>query len=247
MNWRTNISSRDHLSLSIFIKTRPILFSLHLLFITFFLIPQFFVRHISFNPSDSGLERHVMLWSEATGVLPLLCILLFVLLLLPQLLECDDVLTLLLIYELIHLLFNLRSQIFLVELPWINKHWYFYWLLRIDINVGKRLLLLFIVYLLHVVENHQAEGEGVEYVQELVAWKILINRQVQGCDEAILQVFTIFEWIIQTERRSQSKQKISNLVQFNIRGSLYPKIKKPKLHQDRTLPRPLWSGWPFHD
>ena len=104
-----------------------------------------------------------MLRRDATGVLPLLVVLLLALFLLPELLESHDVLTLLLIDQVVHLLLNARLHIPLVELLGIYHHRrYIKMLLRAVVWVSKSFLLLFLIDFLDVVKNHKAEGESIK-------------------------------------------------------------------------------------
>jgi hypothetical protein len=149
--WLTSISSRDHSSTSIFIITCTILTVSHLFLIPIFLILLLSFIHIRFDPTNSRLECHVMLWSESARVFPLFCILLLALLLLPELFECHNVFTLLLIDQFVNFFLNLKSKIFLIELVRINQHWYFDLILRIMFNICHCLLLLFFEDFLHVI------------------------------------------------------------------------------------------------
>jgi hypothetical protein len=113
------LSLRQHFPISIIIHTLPgSLLLLPCLFECLLLL----LGHVGLDPAHTGLYGHVMLGGEATLILPLLCVLLLPLLLLPQLLERNYVLTLLLIDQLVHLLLYSRLHVSLVELLRIHHH-----------------------------------------------------------------------------------------------------------------------------
>ena len=114
--------------------------------------------HVGLDPADASLESHVMLWGEAALVLPLFGVKLLALFLLPELLEHDYVLALLLEDQLVHLLLNLRLHVLLVE------HNVAVIVLAVVTVVVQGLCLLLVVELLDVVEHHQPEGERVKHV-----------------------------------------------------------------------------------
>lgn len=99
-----------------------------------------------------------MLGGEAALVLPLFGVKLLALFLLPELLEDDDVLALLLEDQLVHLLLDLRLHVLLVE------HDVVVIVLPVVAAVVQGLCLLLVVELLDVVKHHQPEGERVQHV-----------------------------------------------------------------------------------
>jgi hypothetical protein len=150
----------------------------------------FLLEHVGFNASNRSFQGHVVLRSDTARVFPLLSILLFALLLLPKLLEGNNVFTLLLKNQFIDLFFNLRFHSFLIQLGWVNN----YLIALIMIMVHQHELV--IVDLMNVVEDHQAEGKCVENVQKLVTREVLIDRQIQGGHEPVLHEITLTERII---------------------------------------------------
>jgi hypothetical protein len=98
-----------------------------------------------------------MLRGEAALVLPLIGVELLALLLLPELLEHDDVLALLLEDQLVYLLLDLRLHVLLVEHDVAV-------IVVVAAAVVQGQCLLLVVELLDVVEHHQPEGERVKHV-----------------------------------------------------------------------------------
>jgi hypothetical protein len=59
------------------------------------------------------------------------------------------------------------------------------------------LLLLILVHLIDVLKDHQAEGQGVEHVQELILLEVVISWQLQRGDEFVLQEARFAEGVVE--------------------------------------------------
>ena len=49
-----------------------------------------------------------------------------------------------------------------------------------------------------MVEDHQAEGEGIEDVQELVGLEVVVGRQLKRGDELVLEEAGLVEGVVET-------------------------------------------------
>lgn len=110
--------------------------------------------------------------------------------LVPELLECDYVLGLLLEDELVDFLLYLGLDFFLVYVLFLlQKVLHGIWVLFYP-------LLDLLIELVYVVDHHQSEGQGVQNVEELVRLKVVIGWQLQRGDELVLNELTLLEALV---------------------------------------------------
>lgn len=132
---------------------------------------------------------------------PVPSLLLFVkapLLLLRDLLDGHDVLCVLLIYKFVNLLLQLVLDLALLVLV-------------VKLFLSLLLFFLFRFVLLNMVEDHNAEGEGVQYVQILVFRKFVVCRELQTRDEVVLLYAVVNKRLVEAKGLAQLVQEFPQL------------------------------------
>ena len=78
--------------------------------------------------------------------------------------------------------------------------------------------------ILDVVNNHDAEGEGVKDVQELVLWKVIVGREVQLSDELILHQTVPTKGFVEAKGGFKLSQEASKLIETDEGCSIGVKL-----------------------
>lgn len=157
---------------------------------------------------NGGLSSHVVLRSEPLGVLVLLLVLQALDLFFEDFLHSHYVLVAFLVQQPV----DLFQQRFLdVRL-----------LLLVDDPGGLRGETLLVgdagvlgLQLLDVVEDHQAEGEGVQDIQELVAREVHVGWQLQRGDELVLERLPVPIVSVETQGGSQGEEEVPQIVHLD--------------------------------
>ncbi|TNV74930.1 hypothetical protein FGO68_gene10051 [Halteria grandinella] len=86
----------------------------------------------------------------------------------------------------------------------------------------------FLFNFVHMVHDHQTEGERIQNVEELVAAELLVGRELQGGDELVLEELAPVEGLVKTQGSAQTEQKGPQILQTN-EGSSFWVILRPYL------------------
>jgi ABC-type Na+ efflux pump permease subunit len=87
------------------------------------------------------------------------------------------------------------------------------------IVVGIIVIIFIFVELLELVEDHRAEGKRVKHVREVVVRETVVDREIQKRNETILLETVLSVGIIETQGAAQEEEEISQVTQFDERGS----------------------------
>jgi hypothetical protein len=85
--------------------------------------------------------------------------------------------------------------------------------------VGIIIIIFIFVELLELVEDHRAEGKRVKHVREVVVRETVVDREIQKRNETILLETVLSVGIIETQGAAQEEEEISQVTQFDERGS----------------------------
>jgi len=75
--------------------------------------------------------------------------------------------------------------------------------------------------LVDVVHDHEAEGEGVEDVEELVGGEVFVGGEVQLGDEDILEEGAVFVAVVEAKGGSQREEEASELIKADEGGGIW--------------------------